>query len=144
MFDQPQSSMSRRTCGRSEAVLMGALDVHSARVVALFPGLGSEYAGMAVRHFDRYPVVRQTFAEAADTLGFDIAELCLRREAAGRLSQMRLETERVARICAPSGARKDVKSIPPSSTAHGRTCGTSPHSVGEGRSYRAVATHRPV
>jgi [acyl-carrier-protein] S-malonyltransferase len=41
----------------------------------LFPGQGSQYAGMAEYLWD-YPVARTTFAEAGEVLGWDIGELC--------------------------------------------------------------------
>ena len=42
----------------------------------LFPGQGSQKPGMA-EHLWEYPVARQTFAEAAEVLGWDIGDLCL-------------------------------------------------------------------
>jgi [acyl-carrier-protein] S-malonyltransferase len=41
----------------------------------LFPGQGSQSAGMAEHLWD-YPTARATFAEAGDMLGWDIGELC--------------------------------------------------------------------
>jgi [acyl-carrier-protein] S-malonyltransferase len=41
----------------------------------LFPGQGSQYAGMA-EYLWEYPVARATFAEAGEVLGWDIGELC--------------------------------------------------------------------
>lgn len=46
-----------------------------AGLLILFPGQGSQYAGMAEYLWD-YPVARATFAEAGDVLGWDIGELC--------------------------------------------------------------------
>jgi [acyl-carrier-protein] S-malonyltransferase len=42
----------------------------------LFPGQGSQYAGMGQRLAEEFPVARQTFEEADDAIGFRIAELC--------------------------------------------------------------------
>lgn len=41
----------------------------------MFPGQGSQYAGMA-EYLWEYPVARATFAEAAEVLGWDIGEVC--------------------------------------------------------------------
>ncbi len=41
----------------------------------LFPGQGSQYAGMA-EYLWEYPVARATFAEAGEVLGWDIGQLC--------------------------------------------------------------------
>ncbi|MFB9326423.1 ACP S-malonyltransferase [Paenibacillus aurantiacus] len=42
----------------------------------LFPGQGSQYKGMFSAHRSRYRIVRQTFEEASDTLGYDLAAMC--------------------------------------------------------------------
>jgi [acyl-carrier-protein] S-malonyltransferase len=42
----------------------------------LFPGQGSQFAGMGKLLFDEYPVARRTFEEADDTLGFALSGLC--------------------------------------------------------------------
>jgi [acyl-carrier-protein] S-malonyltransferase len=47
-----------------------------AGLLTLFPGQGSQYAGMAGYVWD-YPVARATFVEAGEVLGWDIGELCL-------------------------------------------------------------------
>ncbi|MBC7293456.1 MAG: ACP S-malonyltransferase [Thermoleophilia bacterium] len=44
-------------------------------VLLLFPGQGSQAAGMA-EYLWQYPVARDTFAEAAEVLGWDIGGLC--------------------------------------------------------------------
>ncbi|MEK4512317.1 [acyl-carrier-protein] S-malonyltransferase [Paenibacillus anaericanus] len=46
------------------------------RLAVLFPGQGSQYNGMMRENYDLYPIVRQTFEEASDTLGYDMATLC--------------------------------------------------------------------
>lgn len=42
----------------------------------LFPGQGSQYAGMGRELSDNFPLARQVFEEANDALGFDLAALC--------------------------------------------------------------------
>ncbi len=44
-------------------------------LLILFPGQGSQYAGMA-EYLWEYPVARATFAEAGEVLGWDIGEVC--------------------------------------------------------------------
>ena len=45
------------------------------RLLILFPGQGSQSAGMA-EYLWEYPLARETFAEASDSLGWDVGELC--------------------------------------------------------------------
>lgn len=42
----------------------------------LFTGQGSQYTGMGKEFFHQYAIVRQTFEEASDILGIDMARLC--------------------------------------------------------------------
>ncbi len=42
----------------------------------VFPGQGSQFAGMGRELADNFPMARQAFEEANDALGFDIASLC--------------------------------------------------------------------
>jgi [acyl-carrier-protein] S-malonyltransferase len=46
------------------------------KIAFLFPGQGSQYAGMGRSLAERYPVARQTFEEADEALGFPISKLC--------------------------------------------------------------------
>lgn len=46
------------------------------RFALIFPGQGAQYVGMAADLAREYPVVRQTFEEASDALGFDLARMC--------------------------------------------------------------------
>src|SRR5271156_2114450 len=52
----------------------------------LFPGQGSQSVGMGRALADAFPVARQTFEEANDALGFDLAALCFQ----GPEEQLRL------------------------------------------------------
>jgi [acyl-carrier-protein] S-malonyltransferase len=45
-------------------------------IAYIFPGQGSQYAGMGKDLADNFPVARQVFEEANDALGFDLAALC--------------------------------------------------------------------
>lgn len=45
-------------------------------IAFLFPGQGSQHAGMGKDLADNFVVARQVFEEANDTLGFDLASLC--------------------------------------------------------------------
>ncbi len=42
----------------------------------LFPGQGSQYAGMGKSLYERYPVARNIFEQADEALGFKLSELC--------------------------------------------------------------------
>lgn len=44
--------------------------------VFLFPGQGSQKIGMAQSLIKEYSIAKQTFAEASEILGFDLAKLC--------------------------------------------------------------------
>ncbi|WP_169735920.1 ACP S-malonyltransferase [Alkaliphilus transvaalensis] len=46
------------------------------KVAFVFPGQGSQYVGMQNKNYNTYPIVRRTFEEANDTLGYDLAKLC--------------------------------------------------------------------
>jgi [acyl-carrier-protein] S-malonyltransferase len=45
-------------------------------IAFLFPGQGSQHAGMGKDLAENFPVARQVFEEANDALGFDLAALC--------------------------------------------------------------------
>ncbi|MFD2308373.1 ACP S-malonyltransferase [Enterococcus termitis] len=42
----------------------------------IFSGQGAQYFGMGKELFDKEKIVRETFQEASDVLGYDMAELC--------------------------------------------------------------------
>ena len=46
------------------------------KIAFVFPGQGSQYVGMGKEIFEEYPIVRETFIQASDILGYDIADLC--------------------------------------------------------------------
>jgi len=45
-------------------------------IAFVFPGQGSQFAGMGKDLAESFPVARQVFEEANDALGFDLASLC--------------------------------------------------------------------
>jgi [acyl-carrier-protein] S-malonyltransferase len=49
---------------------------NSSPIAFLFPGQGSQTAGMGKELADNYPVARQTFEEADEALGYKLSQLC--------------------------------------------------------------------
>lgn len=49
-------------------------------IAFVFPGQGSQYVGMGKELYDEFDIVRQTFQEASDVLGFDLSKLCFEGE----------------------------------------------------------------
>ena len=52
------------------------------RLALIFPGQGSQHVGMGAEMLDMYPVFREVFDRAGDTLGYDLLDLCLHGEEA--------------------------------------------------------------
>jgi len=46
------------------------------RLAYIFPGQGSQYAGMGSELAEKYPASRQVFEEADDALGFSLSQMC--------------------------------------------------------------------
>ena len=49
-------------------------------IVTVFPGQGSQRPGMGKDFYDSIPVCRQTYEEAADALGLDVAGICFNED----------------------------------------------------------------
>lgn len=47
-----------------------------AKILAMFPGQGSQYVGMGKELCEKFDVARETFAEADEASGFDLSDLC--------------------------------------------------------------------
>jgi [acyl-carrier-protein] S-malonyltransferase len=67
-------------------------------IAFVFPGQGSQYAGMGRELADNFPVAKQVFEEANDALGFGIASLCFN----GPEEELKLTTNTQPAILATS------------------------------------------
>lgn len=47
------------------------------KIAFLFPGQGSQFIGMSKTIYDQYQIVKQTYEEASDILGYDLAKITL-------------------------------------------------------------------
>lgn len=52
----------------------------------VFPGQGSQSVGMLAEHAEKYPIIKQTFAEASESLGYDLWAL-VAEDVEGKLSK---------------------------------------------------------
>jgi [acyl-carrier-protein] S-malonyltransferase len=55
------------------------------KTALLFPGTGSQYAGMFKEFYERYPIVRTTWEEAGDVLKFNLANFILDEDLYGEM-----------------------------------------------------------
>ncbi|RUT36535.1 acyltransferase domain-containing protein [Paenibacillus zeisoli] len=46
------------------------------KIALMFPGSGTQYAGMGQSWHETYPIVRETFDEASERMGFSIYDVC--------------------------------------------------------------------
>jgi len=48
----------------------------SQKMLAMFPGQGSQFVGMGKTLCEKYQIARDTFAEASEACGVDMQKLC--------------------------------------------------------------------
>lgn len=58
------------------------------KICFMFPGVGSQHAGMGRSFFDHFAVARDTFEEASDHLKMDLSQLCFLKSEETRLNQL--------------------------------------------------------
>ncbi|MDQ4122589.1 MAG: ACP S-malonyltransferase [Acidobacteriota bacterium] len=51
-------------------------EISKTKIAYVFPGQGSQVAGMGKDLYDNFPTARRVFEEADDTLGFPISQMC--------------------------------------------------------------------
>jgi [acyl-carrier-protein] S-malonyltransferase len=51
---------------------------NSSPIAFLFPGQGSQSVGMGKELAEKYPIARQTFAEADEALGYELSQVCFK------------------------------------------------------------------
>ena len=82
------------------------------KIAFIFPGQGSQYIGMGKDLYEKYEVVKNTFSEASEVLGFDMAKMCFESEDINKTeyTQPALVTMGVAlmRLLQESGIKVDM------------------------------------
>jgi [acyl-carrier-protein] S-malonyltransferase len=104
---------------------------NSPSIAFLFPGQGSQSVGMGKELAERYPIARQTFAEAEEALGYQLSAVCFE----GPEEQLRLTEVTQPAILTSSVAAWRVleeKGLKPSFVAG--------HSLGEYSAHVAAGT----
>src|SRR5260370_12787949 len=100
-------------------------------IALLFPGQGSQAVGMGKDLFDKYPLARQTFEEADDTLGYKLSTVCFD----GPEDQLRL-TE----ITQPAILTASIAALRVLQTRIPKACYVAGHRLGEYSAHVASGT----
>jgi [acyl-carrier-protein] S-malonyltransferase len=100
-------------------------------IALIFPGQGSQAVGMGKDLAEKYPVARQTFEEADETLGYKLSQICFE----GPEDQLRL-TE----ITQPAILTTSVAALRVLESQIARPCYVAGHSLGEYSAHVAAGT----
>jgi [acyl-carrier-protein] S-malonyltransferase len=103
----------------------------SQKIAFIFPGQGSQAAGMGKDLTEKYPVARQTFEEADDALGYKLSQVCFE----GPEDQLRL-TE----ITQPAILTVSIAALRVLETQMARPSLVAGHSLGEYSAHVASGT----
>lgn len=103
----------------------------SSKIAFLFPGQGSQTVGMGKDLAQKYPVVRQTFEEADEALGYKLSQICFE----GPEDQLRL-TE----ITQPAILTTSIAALRVLETQISRPYFVAGHSLGEYSAHVASGT----
>jgi [acyl-carrier-protein] S-malonyltransferase len=96
--EQPATSNQQPT---ARCIIRAAMEHNTAFV---FPGQGSQYAGMGRDIAEKYPAARRVFEEIDDALHFSISRLCFE----GPDEQLKLTENTQPAILSVSAARRDL------------------------------------
>ena len=88
----------------------------AAVIALLFPGQGSQAAGMGCDLYDAYPVARDIFDEASEVLGYDLTGVC----------RVGARTSRPTEITQPALLAHSVAACASCARAASVRCGTRP------------------
>ena len=77
----------------------------------LFPGQGSQYAGMGKSLADRFRIARSTFEEADEALGFSLSKLCFEGPADALQLTENTQPARIADVALPEHNRIDTRKV---------------------------------
>ena len=103
----------------------------SQKIAFIFPGQGSQAAGMGKDLTEKYPVARQTFEEADDALGYKLSQVCFE----GPEDQLRL-TE----ITQPAILTVSIAALRVLETQMAKPSFVAGHSLGEYSAHVASGT----